>query len=238
MIIDAHVHLHGGVFGEDHSRSGASRLLAALDEAGIQKAVVQSLDPTDNLNVLTACSLHADRLTPFVLEFPDSPGLKNIPEYLTAGARGIGEIYVRPGSKYTLLSYLEPLVEIAKSNHLPILFHTGDFSYTAPVLTLEVIRSNPEVNFILGHLGSIHYVLDAIEILKTFPNVYADTSGMSSVLMLRRAVEECGAEKLLFASDYPYWHPQVEIRRIYAADLRRDAEQKILGENAARLLKI
>jgi uncharacterized protein len=238
MIIDAHVHLHGSVFHDDHERSGVSSLLAALDEAGIQKAVVHSLDPLDNQDILLECALNRDRLSSFIVEYPDSPGLNKIPAYIAMGICGIGEIYVHPGSTYTLSSYLEPLIEVAKSNHLPILLHTGDFSYTAPLLILETIRSNPEIDFILGHMGSMHYVLDAIEILKTFSNVYADTSGMCSTLMLQRAVAECGAEKLLFASDYPYWHPRVELRRIYVANLGKKAEQKILGENVARLLKI
>lgn len=238
MIIDFHVHLQGAVYDSDHSRTGAAALLAAMDQAGIQKAVVQSLDPADNQNILTECARHADRLTPYVLEFPHSAGLQRLPEHINAGARGIGEMYAQPGSKYTLQAYLEPLVEIAKSNHLPILFHTGDFSYTAPILTTEVIRANPQVNFILGHMGSMHYILDAIELLKTYHNVYADTSGMSSPLMLRRAVAECGAEKVLFASDYPFWHPEVELKRVQVMKFSKKAERKILEENAARLLRI
>jgi uncharacterized protein len=239
MIIDAHVHLQGSVFSDDHSRSGAARLVAALDEAGIQKAVVQSLSAgADNESLLADCALYPDRLIPFVLEFPDLPGLQKIPQYIAAGARGIGEIYVCPGSKDTLTSYLAPLLAAARANRLPILFHTGDFSYTAPILTAEVIRGNPDINFILGHMGSLYYALDTIEILKTYPNAYADTSGMTSLLMLQRAVAEYGAEKLLFASDYPFWHPQVELRRIYVARLGKDAERKILSENAVKLLNI
>jgi uncharacterized protein len=239
MIIDAHVHLQGSVFRGDHNRSGPAQLLAALDEAGIQKAVVQSLSAgDDNGCLLTDCALHPDRLTPFVLEYPDSPGLQNISKYIAAGARGIGEIYVRPGSKDTLTSYLAPLITVARTNRLPIFFHTGDFSYTAPILAAEVIHSNPDINFILGHMGSLYYVLDTIEILKAYPNAYADTSGMTSPLMLGRAMAECGAEKLLFGSDYPFWNPQVELRRIYVARLGQDAERKILSENAVKLFKM
>ena len=87
-------------------------------------------------------------------------------------------------------------------------------------------------------MGSLNFVLDVIEILKSFPNAYTDTSGMTSHLMLQRAVNDCGAERILFGSDYPFWDPQVELRRIYVTDLGKDAERKILGENAARLIKI
>jgi uncharacterized protein len=239
VIIDAHVHLQGSVFSNDHRPSDVAQLVAAMNEAGIDRAVVLGLsDTVTNESLLAACALFPSRLTPFVLELPSSANLQNIPQYVTAGARGMGEIYVNPGSKETLSVYLAPLISVARSNHLPLLLHTGDFSYTAPLLTAGLIRTNPDINFILGHMGSFHYALDAIEILKTYPNAFADTSGLTSPLMLQRAAAECGADKLFFGSDYPFWHPQVELQRIYVADLGKEAEKKILGENIARLLKI
>jgi predicted TIM-barrel fold metal-dependent hydrolase len=87
-------------------------------------------------------------------------------------------------------------------------------------------------------MGSLHYDLDAIELIKSYPNVFTDTSGMTSPIILRRAVYECGAKKLLFGSDYPFWHPEVEICRIYASGFTKQDELAILGENAARVFNL
>lgn len=87
-------------------------------------------------------------------------------------------------------------------------------------------------------MGSIAFVLDAIEVAKMFPNIYLETSGMTSPSMLRRAVAECGPERILFGSDYPFWHPLVERARIEAADLDVATTRMILGENIARLLDL
>jgi predicted TIM-barrel fold metal-dependent hydrolase len=58
---------------------------------------------------------------------------------------------------------------------------------------------------------------------------------------LGEAVQAIGAERVLFASDYPHWDaklsgaPQEIIER---SDLSREAKRKIMGENAARLLHL
>ena len=152
--------------------------------------------------------------------------------------RGIGEIYAQPGPTQSHLDYLRPVLDIARQNNLPILFHTGDFSYTAPMMLMEIFRAYADVKFIIGHMGSHHFWLDTIELLKTFPNTYTDTSGMQSPLILRRAIQECGPEKILYGSDFPYWDPRVEISRIKAARLDPHIEKMILGENAARLFSL
>jgi predicted TIM-barrel fold metal-dependent hydrolase len=53
--------------------------------------------------------------------------------------------------------------------------------------------------------------------------------------MLRCAVDELGAERILFGSDYPFWHPAVERTRVDSAGLDRVSSRLILGENAQRL---
>jgi predicted TIM-barrel fold metal-dependent hydrolase len=58
---------------------------------------------------------------------------------------------------------------------------------------------------------------------------------------LGEVVEAIGADRVLFASDYPHWDaklsgsPQAVIDR---SDLSPEAKKKIMGENAARLLRL
>ena len=58
---------------------------------------------------------------------------------------------------------------------------------------------------------------------------------------LGEVITSVGAERVLFASDYPHWDaklsgsPQTIIGR---DDLGDEAKRKIMGENAARLLRL
>jgi predicted TIM-barrel fold metal-dependent hydrolase len=58
---------------------------------------------------------------------------------------------------------------------------------------------------------------------------------------LGEVVKAIGAERVLFASDYPHWDaklsgsPQMIIER---TDLDDEAKRKIMGANAARLLRL
>lgn len=148
---------------------------------------------------------------------------------------GLGEFYIRCGSTQLPEEYLEPALVAARKHGLPVLLHTGDFSYTAPALMEGMIRRYPEVSFVIGHLGSLVFVLDAIELARRRANVYLETSGMPSSTMLKRAVAECGPQQVLFGSDYPFWDPEVERARIESSGLDLAVQRLIMGGNAAQL---
>lgn len=236
MIIDAHVHLQGSVYPGD-KRAGGDDLLRAMDEAGVSKAVVVGLGPEDNGGIIEIATSYSSCLIPFICVDPeDQPGLVIKRAVVKGGIRGLGEIYLKCGPSQLPEAYLRPVLKAARTHALPVMIHTGDFSYTAPLLVMDMARRFPDVIFILAHMGSTAFVLDAIEIAKMFPNIYLETSGMTSPSMLGRAVSECGPGRILFGSDYPFWHPLVELERIKATDLGMTTTRMILGENIAHLL--
>jgi len=238
VIIDAHIHLQGSVYAGD-KRAGGDDLLRAMDEAGVSRAVVVGLGPEDNGSIIEIATSYSSRLIPFICVDPeDRPSLVIKRAALERGIRGLGEIYLKCGPSQLPEAHLRLVLEAAKTHALPVMIHTGDFSYTAPLLMTDMARRFPDVIFILAHMGSTAFVLDAIEIAKMFPNIYLETSGMTSPSMLGRAVAECGPGRILFGSDYPFWHPLVEMERIEAADLGTATTRMILGENIARLLDL
>lgn len=238
MIVDAHVHLRGDVYPGDR-RAGVQALLQAMDQAEISRAVTVGLEPEDNSTIVKAAEDHPSRLIPFIIATPEeATGIISERSVVETGARGIGEVYVRCGPSQLPEAHLRPVLESAREYALPVMIHTGDFSYSAPLLMADMARAFPDVAFILAHMGSIAFVLDAIEAAKTFSNIYLETSGMTSPSMLRRAVAECGPRRILFGSDYPYWHPLVERTRIEAARLGPGVTKMILGENIVCLLDL
>ena len=236
MIIDAHVHWRGGTYSGDH-RGGPGDLFGALEQAGVSRAVVVGLDPEDDDSIVDVTTEWKDRLAAFIDVDPAKAGMPAVEEAVRV-ASGLGESYVRCGSSQLPEEYFRPVLEIAQAEELPVMLHTGDFSYTSPAMMGGMIQQFPKVTFILAHMGSLAFVWDAIEVARAWPNVYLETSGMTSPRMLRRAVDEIGPERILFGSDYPYWHPAVERARIETAELGEVVTQMILGENVSRLLDL
>jgi predicted TIM-barrel fold metal-dependent hydrolase len=238
MIIDAHVHVTGSTHPGD-KQSDATDLIKAMDAAGVDVSVAQSRFPADNAAVLAAGRSYPERVLCFIEPENGPEAEAQVAEAVAAGAiHGLGEFYIRPGSTQLPEVYLKPVLAAAREHHLPVLLHTGDFSYTAPIMVARMVSQYPDVTFILGHMGSLTFVLDAIEVCKLNGNVFLETSGMTSPGMLRRAVAECGPERILFGSDCPYWHPEVERARIEAARLGPRTTQLVLGENVGRLLDL
>jgi len=233
VIIDAHVHWKGGVYPGDE-RAGAADLFDALDSADVTKAVVVGLDPHNEDILRAVTDEHRSRLAALINVHPFDVNADAVRRAVER-ADGFGETYIRCGSSQLPVEYFRPVLDLARSTARPILLHTGDFSYTAPAMMADMVSEYPNVVFVLGHSGSLAFVRDAIEVAKAFPNTYLETSGMTSPAMLRRAVDELGAERILFGSDYPFWHPAVERARIDSAGLEPAASRLILGENARRL---
>jgi uncharacterized protein len=68
------------------------------------------------------------------------------------------------------------------------------------------------------------------------PNVYADTAGVRRFDYIVQAIKRAGARKLIFGSDGPWLHPEVELHKIRVIGLAPEEESLILGGNIRRLL--
>src|SRR5262252_5085834 len=117
----------------------------------------------------------------------------------------------------------------------PAAFHS-DYDAANAELARMFAPQYPDVNFIIPHLGSFASDWRAhqqtIDQLVRFPNVYADTSGVRHFDYLVQAVKRAGAHKLLFGSDGPWLHPELEIQKIRLLRLSPEWERLILGGNA------
>jgi predicted TIM-barrel fold metal-dependent hydrolase len=99
----------------------------------------------------------------------------------------------------------------------------------------------PDVNFIIPHLGSFaddwraHQLV--IDQLVRYPNIYADTSAVRRFDYLVEAVRRAGPRKLIFGSDGPWLHPDVELHKIKLLGLSPNSLALVLGGNILRLLR-
>ena len=168
MIVDANVHasLSGEWFGTGHD-AGAERLLAAMDDAGIDRAVVTGLtDVAPTKAVVELCAGTDDRLLP-VGAF--DPGEQPSPDAVPAAARaelegrGLVGVKLHPRlGRYDLLDarVLALLDELDSwDERLGVWICTflqvpGMRATAGPVEALcEVVGRYPELRFVLVHGG-------------------------------------------------------------------------------------
>ena len=73
------------------------------------------------------------------------------------------------------------------------------------------------------------------------PNLYIDTCSSLYLLEPEKAKElirRFGAERVLWATDYPMWEAKAEMERLKNIGLTKREEELILYENAAKLLSL
>jgi len=104
-----------------------------------------------------------------------------------------------------------------------------------PVDTALFARRYPEVKIIMAHLSGFGH--RGVAEVKGLPNVSIDTSGgYPEEGLVEYAVEQLGADRVYYGSDFPIREHSVTIGRILGARISEADKRKILYENAIRLL--
>ena len=90
----------------------------------------------------------------------------------------------------------------------------------------------PECRILIPHFGNLNGGYEAIADAGWWerPNVFTDCSGGCSTGMMQRYVDDYGAERLLFGSDYPFSTPASSRQRFEDVRLG-EADRKLVYEN-------
>jgi len=240
--------------------AGAQDLIAVMDAQGIDKAVVFGF-PWKNPNTL---SDHNDYISASVEKFPKrligfcclDPFSQTAPaeaqRCLAGNFAGVGELaFYQSGFNERSIKHLEPIMEICRQADVPVLIHTnkpighqypGKVPLTFPEL-YGLIRKFPENKIVLAHWGGGMFFFNLVkkEIKESLRHIYFDTAASPFLYdpkVYSIAVQIVGPEKILFGSDYPLIDPSRYVKEMEAAGLSPDDTRRILGQNAAELLKI
>lgn len=238
MVVDAHAHIgRGQILHYWWNVNLTPEFILKLDkQAGVDKSVIFPCHYIDysigNREVAEAAKKYPDKFIPFAKVKCSDPNAVN---HLTEAVEKLGAKGLKMHSSEGFLTreILERVVEY----DIPILIHTKH-----PLELEPLLRANayPEVKFIIAHLGgswNYNYELCAIHLAERFDNVYLETS-TCLWRNLKLAVERVGANRIIFGSDAPEFHPAVERKKIEILELNRKEEEKILGGNILRLLKL
>lgn len=168
-----------------------------------------------------------------------------------AGLAGVGEVgFYRDGMSPANIDLLRRLLAAVSKEGLPLCLHVNEpvgHSYPGkydPRLgeMYAAVADHPEATVIFSHWGGglLFYELMP-EVSKALKNCYYDTAASPYLYtegIYGTAVKMIGPGKILFGSDYPLLSPARYLGPIGKCIADRDARAAILGENAARVLKI
>jgi predicted TIM-barrel fold metal-dependent hydrolase len=234
-----------------------THLLRRLDADGIDRAVLVNYPSPDlmgfthrvNDYVAEYCAAAPDRLIPMGGVHPrfseDAAG-----EVRRAAERGVRALKlhpchmaVEPNAYLHGLEALRALYEEAQRLKLPVMVHTGTSIFPGarsragePMAVDDVAVDFPELTLILAHGGRPLWMEQAFFLVRRFPQVYMDVSGIPPKAVLRyfpRLAEV--ADKVLYGSDWP--SPGVSsmaknLAEFRALGLPADVLDKMLDSNA------
>lgn len=116
----------------------------------------------------------------------------------------------------------------------------------------------PKLKIVLGHMGEglpfwlqridnrylLQVKIGAVKKLARLPSEYfldnfvITTSGVMSGAALRLSIEVLGADRIMFAADYPYESVEEGVKFLDTVDITNEQREKIFSGNAARIFKL
>ena len=264
MIIDFHVHAFpdalaakalpllskcsGGV--KPNYDATISGLESYLAKNNVDYAVVLNIATNPHqekkVNDFAISLLEKKNIIPFGSVHPDSPNaLSELERLAIAGIRGIK---LHPDYQHFFLDdeKMFPIYKkIAELGFITV-FHAGvDIGYPKPVhctpeRLLRVLDLFDDAPVVAAHFGGWLLWDSVLEDL-CGTKVYLDTAFSSGKMppdYAKELIKAHGADKVLLGSDMPWSDTLDEVRFVQSLDLSAEDEEKILSNNAKRLLNI
>lgn len=246
MIVDCHTHAPGGrSFGL--STFPVSDLLAAMDSAGIDKAMVYTSDGFFFDFVACNNELHA-----FVQQCPERliAGPTVDPRFTEAAITEMRRCRLELGMKGALKLHpwlqgfspveplMDPIAEAALELGMAIMMHDGTPPYSTPLQVAALAARFPSLTVILGHSGLRDLWQEALAAAKRYPNIVLCLCG-TLPLGIERIVAEVDPHRLLFGTDAGFGaapgNQEYRVGQIQRLAVSEKVKTLILGGNAARI---
>ncbi len=245
LIIDTHVHIGRGEQLSDSYQidCDADTILSTMKEAGVDKACIMPVAYRDYENAIeevrSAAAAHPEQLIPFARvnlqdeERAVSQLRRCLEEYGFKGVKIHPDVDGFP---------TRSIMALLSDHEVPLLLHAPAEPSIADAIT-HLAQAYPKVPVICGHMGGFgalfptfvkYYALEARQIA----NLYLDTAFVLLHQWIREAVEICGPDKVLFASDGPVAHPALVLKQIELCHFSEAEKEMIVGTNAKKLLRL
>ena len=156
---------------------------------------------------------------------------------------GLHGIKMHPDSQRFAIDDIRlfPMYEMARGK-LPVLLHMGDhrYDYSHPIKLRRILELFPGLQVIAAHFGGYSMYDTALDLLKDTTCVMDISSAMMFMEPGKAEyyVNQYGAERLAFGSDYPMWDPVNEVKHFLNLKLTDDQKEQIAHKTAERILKL
>ena len=240
--------------------AGVTDLLEAMDGSGVDFSVLVNIGWSDqglcretNDFLLSSAQTYPGRLAVFCGINPaaGAEAVKEVHRCADLGAKGVGELHPDyQGYSLDDERVMKPVMEAARERGLVVLTHASEpvgHEYSGkgavtPDILYRFVSSFPESQVVLAHWGGgLPFYALMPEVRRALGNVYFDSAAspfLYEASIFEKVASFVGAEKVLFATDYPLIKQERLLRQVQENDLTRYARELILGGNAARLLKL
>ena len=233
----------------------AEEVLAQMDHSGTEVSIVFGFSFNDlglcrevNDYVLEAVRANPQRLAGLACIPPGAPGaLAELQRCLDHGMRGCGELAPVSADQNTI-SDLAAIAGCLRERGLPLVVHAsepvgheypGKGQFT-PDACVALAKAYPGLNLVFSHLGGGLFLYELMpEVRALLANVFYDTA--ATPYLYAKSVYEvaalaCGAEKLIFGSDYPLVHPETCAEGLDR--LSPSQQAAVRADNATRIFKL
>ena len=261
-VIDSHCHVYPekiaqkAVAGTDRFYDVRSfgdgtvpNMLENGKKAGIDHFIIQSVATTpkqvNSINEFIAQTVSGreDILTGLGTLHPESEDQEaDVKKVLELGLKGVKlhpDIQNFKVDDYRCLK----IYELCEKANLPILMHTGDYRYdnSNPNRLLPILEIYGNLTIIGAHFGGWSIWEEASQKLAGIQNFYVDcssTMGFADKETVRRCIENYGADRVLFGTDYPMWSHKSELEYFFSLGLDEQEIMSILNINAKKLFNL
>jgi predicted TIM-barrel fold metal-dependent hydrolase len=226
----------------------APNLTREMNELGVTKSVLLPIDfpfISNNAGTYLDVASKSESIVSLGSVHPFSRNIgKKLDAQLAKGALGLKvhpAVQMLPPDHPRCLSLYRECAE----RGLPILWHCGPVGIETKrgraCSQLEhywkAVKACPQATFVLGHSGALQFE-QGLALANEHENVWMEIScqGLGNV---RRAVAEGPKGRVMFGSDWPFYHQAIPLAKVLiATDAEPGLRAAILGENAARLFGI
>ncbi|MDR1734676.1 MAG: amidohydrolase family protein [Oscillospiraceae bacterium] len=260
-IIDAHTHIYPAKIAAkataavhafyDLPMSYVGSVDILLEEgraAGISRFVVCSVATTPaqiaavNRFLSAECAAHPEFIGLGALHPASDNPQADIDDAVTRGFRGFKLHPDFQEFEADSPAMLEVYRRIAATG-LPLLIHAGDprKPYSSPNRMANICKAVPDLTLIAAHFGGWREWHRTLDWLGEYPNCVVDTSSSLTEIEPETAaalVNGFGADRVLFATDFPMWDAAEELQRLRALHLPEDTLKKLYHANAERIFRI